>query len=172
MIIICKTLRAEILHVQTPQGFKPNETNAHRLDAFFNSVDLKNVKMALEVRGANQELSSDFVETMKNHDMIHSIDLSKDEEPAYRSGVLYSRLFGKGEHNIYQPTDLELENIHNKASSKAYKKALVSFHFVRMYKDAMRLERYRETGKFQMATGSTGTKSLQKTAGFQRPNNN
>lgn len=65
--------------------------------------------MALEVRGFNQKLSSEFVKTIQDHNMIHSVDLSKDEEPAYKSDILYTRLFGKGEYNIYQPTDQELK---------------------------------------------------------------
>jgi len=161
MITICKTLRAEILHMQTPPTFKPNADNANLLDSFIASVDPKGVRLALEVRGANQTLSSDFVKVMQGHNMIHSIDLSKDEEPAYKSDTLYSRLFGKGTHNIYQPTDQELRKIDDSASAKDYKKVIVSFHFISMYKDAARLKTYKETGRFPMATKSTGLKSLE-----------
>jgi len=161
MTTICKTLRADILHMQTPPAFKPNAPNASRLDLFLASVSSKGVRIALEVRGANQALSPDFIKVMQDHNIIHSIDLSKDEEPAYKSDTLYSRLFGKGNHNIYQPTDQELGKIHDKASSKAYRKVMVSFHFVRMYKDAARLKTYKQTGKFPMATSSTGLKSLE-----------
>jgi len=37
----------------------------------------------------------------------------------------------------------------------------MSFHFVRMYKDAARLKTYRQTGKFPMVTKSTGITSLE-----------
>jgi len=161
MITICKTLRADILHMQTPPTFKPDADNASVLDSFLTSVDLKGVRIALEVRGANQALTSGFIKVMQDHNMIHSIDLSKDEEPAYESDILYSRLFGKGVHNIYEPTDQELKKIDDSISEKAYKKALVSFHFVRMYKDAARLKTYKESGGFPMATKSTGLKSLE-----------
>jgi len=161
MTTICKTLRAEILHMQTPPTFKPNADNANRLDSFLAAVDPKGVRLALEVRGANQALSPDFIKVMQDHNMIHCIDLSKDEEPAYKSDTLYSRLFGKGTHNIYQPTDQELRKIDERASAKEYRKVMVSFHFVRMYKDAARLKIYKQTGKFPMATKSTGLKSLE-----------
>lgn len=161
MLTICKTLRAEILHVQTPPLFKPTEENATLIHSFMSSIDLKDVRIALEIRGANQRLDSNFVEMMRVHNMIHSIDLSKDEEPAHQSDVLYSRLFGKGWHNVYQPTDQELKRIDEKASSKNHKKAIVSFHFVRMYKDAARLQMYKQTGKFPMVTKSIGLKSLE-----------
>jgi len=161
MITICKTLRADILHMQTPQTFKPNKDNANLIRSFMSTVDPKGVRITLETRGGNQASSPDFVKTMQDHNMVHSVDLSKDEEPAYQSDILYSRLFGKGWHNIYQPTDQELKKIDDRASSKSHKKAMVSFHFIRMYKDAARLKIYKQTGKFPMATKSTGLKSLE-----------
>jgi len=160
MAAICNTLKAEILHMQTPSSFQPNRENAHLLDSFVSSVELKNVRIALEVRGSNQALSTDFTRAMQKHNMIHSIDLSNDEEPAYKSDMLYTRLFGKGTHNIYQPTDQELVKIDKRASTGTHKKAVASFHFVRMYQDARRLKQYNETGKFPTITRSTGLDSL------------
>ena len=161
MITICKTLRADILHMQTPPFFEPTKENANLIHSFMSSIDLKGVRIALEIRGANQALSSDFVNMMKDHNMVHSVDLSKNEEPAYQSDTMYSRLFGKGWHNIYQPTDQELKRIDERASSKDHKKAIVSFHFIRMYKDAARLKIYKQTGKFPPVTKSTGLRSLE-----------
>lgn len=160
VVAICKTLKAEILHMQTPSSFQPNKENANLLDSFVSSVNTKDVRIALEVRGSNQALSTDFIRVMQNHNMIHSIDLSNDEEAAYKSDILYTRLFGKGTHNIYQPTDQELVKIDKRASTGTHKKAVVSFHFVRMYQDARRLRQYRETGKFPTITRSTGLDSL------------
>jgi uncharacterized protein YecE (DUF72 family) len=160
MIAICETLKAEILHMQTPSSFQPNKENARSLDSFMSSVNLKNVRTALEVRGNNQALSTEFIRVMQNHNMIHSIDLSNDEEPAYKSDTLYTRLFGKGTHNIYQPTDQELKKIDGRASTGTHNKGVVSFHFVRMYQDARRLKLYKETGKFPTITRTTGLESL------------
>jgi uncharacterized protein YecE (DUF72 family) len=160
MVTICETLRANVLHMQTPSSFQPNKENARLLDSFMSSVNLKDVRIALELRGSNQALSTDFIRVMQNHNMIHSIDLSNDEESAYKSDILYSRLFGKGTHNIYQPTDQELRKIDDRASTGTHKKAAVSFHFVKMYQDARRLKMYKETGKFPTITRSTGLESL------------
>lgn len=160
MITICRTLRAEILHVQAPVTFQPNKENAELLNSFLSSVSSKGVRMAFELRGENRNLSGDFVEVMRDNDLVHSVDLSRDEAPAYESDILYSRLFGKGYHTIYQPTDHELKMIDERASSPAYRKAAVSFHFIRMYKDASRLKMYRRTGRFPMVTASTGLDSL------------
>jgi len=160
MITICKTLGADILHMQTPSSFQPSEENARLLDSFMQSTDHKSVRIALEVRGNNQNLTPDFVKIMQKHKMIHSVDLANDEEPAYKSDILYTRLFGKGKHNVYQPTDQELRSIDDRASSGTHKKAVVSFHFVRMYQDARRLKLYKEAGKFPMVTRSTGLTSF------------
>ena len=160
MTTICKTLRADLLHLQTPSSFQPNIENALLLDSFMSSMDHKIVRIALEVRGNNQNLTLDFVKAMQKHKMIHSVDLASDEEPAYKSDILYTRLFGKGKHNVYQPTDQELRSIDDRAKSGTHKKAVVSFHFVRMYQDARRLKLYREAGRFPMVTRSTGLASL------------
>jgi hypothetical protein len=91
---------------------------------------------------------------------VHCVDLSKEETPAYDSDVLYSRLFGRGHHNVYQPTDEKLVEIDKKAVSRAFQKIIMSFHFVRMYKDATRLKIYKQTGKFPKVTRETGLASL------------
>jgi len=160
MVNICNILKAEILHLQTPPTFQPTETNADLIRDFFSAADLKGIRLALELRGGKRPLRSYFIKMMHDHNMIHSVDLAKDEEPAYKSDILYSRLFGKGTHNIYQPTDEELRKIDKKASKGDNKTIAVSFHFVRMYKDAARLKTYKKTGKFPMVTKSTGPSSL------------
>jgi len=160
MTAICKTLRAEILHLQTPASFQPTKANVDLIREFFSSADLKGIRVALKMRGAKQPLNRDLITTMQDYNIIHCVDLSKDEEPAYKSDILYSRLFGKGPRNIYQPTDEELRKIDKKASKGDPKTVAVSFHFVRMYKDAARFKIYKQTGKFPKVTKSTGLNSL------------
>lgn len=160
IIEICKTLRAEILHFQTPPKFLPSKTNASLLKDFFSSACMKGIRVALELRASKQSPRSEFIQLMRDHDMIHCVDLSKGEEPIYASDITYSRLFGKGFHNIYQPTDQELKEIDNNISKSKPKKAVLSFHFVRMYKDAARFKLFKQSGKFPMVTKSTGIDSL------------
>jgi len=160
MTTICTTLKADILHLQTPATFHPTKTNVELIRNFLSSTDLKGIRIALEVKGAKQPLNPDLIKTMQDCNMIQCVDLSKDEEPACKSDILYSRLFGKGPHNIYQPTDEELRKIDKKASKGDHKTVAVSFHFVRMYKDAARFKIYKQTGKFPKVTKSTGLTSL------------
>jgi len=160
MIVICNILRAEVLHMQMPAAFQFTKTNVDLIRNFFSSADLRGIRVALEVRGSDRPLNPDFVKMMQDYNMFHCVDLSKGEEPAYESDILYSRLFGKGPHNVYQPTDEELRKIDRKASRGKHKTVVVSFHFVRMYKDAARFKIHKETGKFPMVTKSTGLDSL------------
>jgi len=114
----------------------------------------------LEMRGHKQPLNSYLAKMMQDHNMVHCVDLSKNEKPAYKSDILYSRLFGKGSHNVYQPTDEELRKIDKTASTGAHKKVAMTFHFVRMYKDAARFKTYKKTGTFPTVTRSLGVSSL------------
>ena len=160
MITLCSALKAEILHLQTPPTFEFGKSNVELIRNFFSSADLKGIRIALETRATKQPLDPDLAKVMQDYNMVHCVDLSKDEEPAYKSDILYSRVFGKGPHNIYQPTDEELRKIDKKASKGDHKTVAVSFHFVRMYKDAARFKIYKQTGNFPMVTKSTGLSSL------------
>ena len=158
---ICAILNALILHLQTPPKFVYQKDAAQNLKHFLSSINLGKLQLALEVRGTPHKLPTELVKTMQDNDIIHCVDLSKGETPAYESKILYSRLFGKGQHNIYQPTDEELVEIDKKATRGNFEKIILSFHFVRMYKDAARLKIYKETGKFPQVTRHTGLASLE-----------
>ncbi len=159
---ICTTLDADVLHMQAPQSLKMTQATIANINGLLDSVKLEKARLSLEIRGTpTSKLPSQLVKTMQDHDVIHCIDLSKGETPAYESDVLYSRLFGKGNHNIYQPTDGELAEIDHKASNSKAEKAVMSFHFVRMYNDAARLKVYKQTGEFPQVTGTTGLRSLE-----------
>jgi uncharacterized protein YecE (DUF72 family) len=158
---ICNVLNSEILHLQVPPSFTLDEAFVHDLKATCSQVSLGRLRLALEIRRMTPLLSgSDLSRTMQDLNIIHCTDLSKGEMPSYESDVLYTRLFGKGKHNVYQPTDHELAEIDTRASNSKSQKVVMSFHFVRMYKDAARLKTYKETNKFPMVTRSTGLSSL------------
>lgn len=158
---ICHVLNAGILHLQNPRSSKLDGASASKLDDLVTSADLGKIRIALEIRSTrSSELPLELVRVMQDHGMIHCVDLSRGETPAYQSDTLYTRLFGKGSHNVYQPMDEELVEVDHKASSGNFEKVAMSFHFVRMYKDAARLKIYKQTGKFPTITKSTGLASL------------
>jgi uncharacterized protein YecE (DUF72 family) len=164
VVSICGILKADILHFQTPPSFKPDETNGKIISDFFSGVDLHEIRPVLEVR-SKRSLDSSFVEVLRDMNIVHSVDLLKGEKPAYKSDILYTRLFGKGFHNIYQPLDSELREVDSVASQGNYEKAVVISHSNRMFKDAARFLIYKETGEFPMVTKSTGVDSLAEVLG-------
>jgi uncharacterized protein YecE (DUF72 family) len=159
---ICEILRSEIIHLQTPPSLEMGREFTGNLRDFFSSVNLGKLRIVLEIRGTWQSPSlSELLRIMQDHNMIHCVDLIKDEAPLYKSDILYSRLFGKGYHNIYQPTDRELKSVDQKARKSRSEKVILSFHSLRMYKDAARMKVFKQTGKFPMVTRSTGLASLE-----------
>ena len=159
MVKICKILKAEILHFQTPPSFEYDSTRIEKIKNFIASANLDKVRITLEPR-TSTPIKSDFVNMIKKLNIIHCVDLLEVTEPAYDNDILYTRLFGNGYHNIYQPLDCELRQIDQTASREGIKKAYVTSHSVRMFKDAARFKIYKETGDFPMVTKSTGIDSL------------
>ena len=160
MRAICRALRAGILHMQSPPRIDYTESKIQSIRSFLNAIDLKDMRIAWEIRAEEQRsIPPSMVRLMQDFNVIHSVDLSK-EEPAYESDIVYARLFGKGYHNIYQFTDEELLEIDDKASRTEAKKAILSFHGLRMYKDAARFKIHKQTGIFPQTTKSTGLESL------------
>jgi uncharacterized protein YecE (DUF72 family) len=159
---VCAMLEAEVLHFQFPRSFRVISTSVRDMRDFFSSASLGNLRVAIELRGRNSsEIPGEMLRMMQDRNMVHSVDLSRGERPAFDSDILYTRLFGKGKHNVYQPTDTELGEIDAQASSGKSEKVTMSFHFVRMYKDAARMKMYKQTGRFPKITGSTGVASLE-----------
>jgi uncharacterized protein YecE (DUF72 family) len=159
MVEICSILKAKVLHFQTPTSFDYDKNNSKKVKNFFESAKLTNLRAALETRSPNP-LDPIFVKTLHDLNLIHCVDLLKGTEPAYRSDILYTRLFGKGSHNIYQPLDSELKQVAQIASKEGTKKAVITMHSNRMFKDAARFKIYKDTGEFPMVTKSTGLNSL------------
>src|SRR5438876_8914488 len=95
---------------------------------------------------------------MKESEAIHSVDLS-NSEPRYEWRLLYSRVLGKGEENIYEFDDAELKEIAKKASAPKFEKSILAFHGVRMYRDAGRVKSFIEKGYFPKITSGVGTES-------------
>lgn len=163
---ICEALRSHLLHLQVPASVKLAQEWIGEFRSFVSSINPGGLRLALEIRGVRpSKLPVDLLRLMQDHGIVHCTDVSKGEMPAYDSDILYTRLFGKREHNVYQPTDEELAEIDNKVTSSNSQKMVMSFHFVRMYKDAARLKIYKQTGEFPKVTDSTGLSSFEEVLG-------
>ncbi len=89
--------------------------------------------------------------------VLDVVDLTRSQ-PRVPQDTVYTRIFGKGEHNIYELDDAELRALtegRDQVRTVAY-----AFHGVRMYKDAARFLTFRRTGSFPPVTGSVGLASL------------
>ncbi len=160
-IEICRTLKARILQIQTPPSFEVTPQKAGILRDLFSSSSMKGIRIAWEIREKRQrnQLPEYLQRVMQDLDIIHCVDISR-EDPAYKTDILYTRLFGKGKHNIYQFDDKELRQIHEKVKKGKEKKVVLSFHGLKMYLDAARFKVYDEKLAFPPVTGSVGLSSL------------
>lgn len=160
MLDVCEALKASILHIQVPQEMKLEGKKMMGVRDLLKSVSLGHVRIALEIgRGQPGTLDSDIAAIMQDLNMIHCVGLSQ-EEPAYKSDLLYARLFGPTGDNVYQFTDEELRDINTKASKPEFEKSILAFHGVKMYKDAARFKVFRSAGGFPTVTSTVGFESL------------
>jgi len=155
---VCKRLEAEVMTVliSASSPIKQSEL-APRLNNFLGAFSSKDTVVAVEFRGVRP--SREVFEVMKESGAIHSVDLS-NSEPQYEARVVYSRLFGKGEENIYEFDDEELREVAKKASAPKFEKSILAFHGVRMYRDAGRVKSFIDKGYFPKITTGVGTDSI------------
>lgn len=159
MLEICRILRAEVLHFQLPPSVRPDGAITQALSKHLDSVDAGKLLFAMEFRGeTNLTRHPEMLRLMQDRGMIHSVDPLKREVPAYQADTLYTRLFGHGHHNLYQPTDGELKPLAEFASG--FSRAFLTFHGARMYSDAARMKVYKKTGDFPRITKAVGLDSL------------
>jgi len=150
MMKICKVLRADVLHLQTPAYMEVTNTKIEGFHRFFNRVDMGYFRVVWEVRSSQgRGLDPQLASLMEELGIVHCVDISK-EDPAFDSDILYTRLFGAGDgapRNVYRFEDAELRKINEKID-KAKSTSYLTFHSVRMYTDAARLKAFRESGSF------------------------
>ncbi|MGA2680690.1 MAG: DUF72 domain-containing protein [Candidatus Bathyarchaeia archaeon] len=122
---------------------------------FLSTLNLRDITLIWEYRGP---INQNVTNLMRDFKIIHSVDLSV-QKPCYNLDVTYSRLFGKGQQNIYQFTDDELMEIQQKAEETNSSKIILAFHGLRMNTDALRFQQHLITGNFPSATTASGVDS-------------
>jgi uncharacterized protein YecE (DUF72 family) len=137
----CRILNAPFLVLETPKSYTM-DLALPDAKAFFSSINSKGIRLVWEIRAP---ITPKAVNMMQDFNIVHSLDLSK-EKPAYASDVVYSRLFGKGQMNLYQFTDEELVDVNKKVLeglASGAKTVALSYHGARMYSDAARFMNYK-----------------------------
>jgi uncharacterized protein YecE (DUF72 family) len=155
MVAYCKILDAPFLVLETPNSYVINQKDINKTTDFFSSANLGGVRLVWEMRAPMTVITANL---MQDLNAIQCVDLSK-ETPIVESDIVYSRLFGKGKHNIYQFDDDELSALDNEIESTSPRIAALSYHGVRMNVDATRYLQYKKTGKFLPVTSFTGVDS-------------
>ncbi len=159
----CKIIQAPVLTVLISDKSKIKEKALeNRLEEFLKTFHAGDTRVAVEFR--RRSPSNRILEVMKQDGALHSVDLSR-EEPEFEAPLLYSRLFGKGEQNIYEFDDRELEEIASRAKKAKIQKSILAFHGVRMYRDAARIKTYLESGHFPRLTNNVGVEAVREVLG-------
>ena len=156
---ICDTLRSKTIVIETPETIEYTANKISAIKDLFESISLDSKIIAWEIRTGERRLPMALLKLIEEENIVPISDLSI-KEPLYPSGQLYSRLFGKGKHNIYQFTDEELQEVHSRTKKGRYNKVILSFHGIKMYKDAARYQTYLKTGHFPPVTRHLGLNSL------------
>jgi uncharacterized protein YecE (DUF72 family) len=153
----CDILNSPYLVLETPATYLINKKNEKETRDFFSSLSINGLRLVWEIRAP---ITQTVVGIMEDFGIIHCVDLSK-QKPSFDLDVTYSRLFGKGQHNLYQFNDDELVDIERKAQDTDSKTIILSYHGARMNSDAARFKHYKRTGNFLPVTAYTGIYSAQ-----------
>jgi uncharacterized protein YecE (DUF72 family) len=155
---LCRVLQAEVMTILIGASSPIGQSQlASRISEFLGAFSAEGTTVAVEFRGFKPE--DEAFEVMEECGAIHCIDLSR-EDPKYERNILYSRMFGKGEDNIYEFDDNELKEVSAKASAPKFEKSILAFHGVRMYQDAGRMKSFIQKGFFPKITGGIGPDSI------------
>jgi uncharacterized protein YecE (DUF72 family) len=151
MKMCAEILQTPYLVLETPSRYAVNDDTRD----FLSSLNFKGIKLVWEYRAP---ITQSVTNLMQDFGIIQCVDLSK-QKPSYNLEVTYSRLFGKGQQNIYQFTNDEMLEIQSRAEETLSKKVMMSYHGLRMSNDALRFQQHLTTGKFLPATSATGIDS-------------
>ena len=152
----CRILYSPFLVLETPASYILDNNNISAAKDFFASISLKGIRLVWETRAP---LTPQAVNLMADFNIVHCVDISISK-PAEWSDVGYTRLFGKGNHNIWQFSDEELKEIDKNVSESKAKVFALSYHGARMIKDALRFKQFKLTGNFLPVTPFTGLDSV------------
>jgi len=157
---IARTLDSDILVLETPADLEFGREETDAIAEFAGTVG-RRVRIALEARAyAGTALPDPLSRALNDVSGIDVVDLSRGILPRVDSDILYSRVFGKGPHNVWELSDDELREIDAASRTTGSDRMVFAFHGVRMYKDAARFLEFRSTGALLPATKGQGTLAI------------
>ena len=163
---ICRELRATVLHFQFPPTLLVTRRVIQAWKDFLNSVLKKGSRglgLAFEIRHEESTRSPLVKKFFQDFDIIPTSDASKVERiESSRSGIIYSRVFGPGEHTRWSFATSELENLKVKIEKAPARKKYVTFHNFTMYEDAARFKNIVKEGVDPLPPREVGIESLRR----------
>ena len=142
MLEISDALKASILHFQFPSTFEVTNQVVTDWRDFFNSAPKpKNaLHYAFEIRNLASANSNQVKSFLAENDIIPTTDASREKvEPSAESKIVYSRVFGHGNHTQWSFDSTELKELKEKVGSVPARRRYVTFHNITMYEDASRM---------------------------------
>ncbi len=125
--------------------------------------------MAVELRTPKSDPGySRFLKLLDDMSFLQVVDLGRGA-PLVTSDVLYSRIFGRGFENLYQFSDDEITDLHNRCHNGEWKKVFLVFHTIGMYTDAARMQTYEANRTFLPVSRSVGVDSVIEVLGEALP---
>lgn len=154
---VARILRAPFLILETPSSLPIGPPEIAGLEEFA-AMAPEGVLIGLEARAHDRgPLPAPLRRAMEDLAILDVTDVTRTA-PRVANEAIYTRIFGKGAHNLWELDDTELRGIDRIGLGSSA--AAFAFHGVRMYKDAARFLTFRRTGSFPRATGSVGLDSL------------
>ena len=144
-------LQTPFIVLETPSSYKIDSETTD----FFSTLNLKSTTLVWEYRAP---ITPEVTNLMQDFNIIQCVDLSK-QKPSFNLEVTYSRLFGKGQHNVYQFTDDELLEIQRQAEETCSKQVILAYHGLRMNSDALRFQTHLNSGNYLPVTSTAGADS-------------
>ncbi len=177
---IAKELDASILHFQFPPSLEVTKDLVRDWRDFFSSITREagrsELKFALEIRNPTAKDSDDLARLVQDYDIIPTTDACRDSSVAASvdSKIVYTRVFGQGDHNKWAFDSQELSDLGDKLSEVKARRRYVTFHNLTMYEDASRMKTILKTGKDheQPSNAPIGLDSLKRviaTGGMKYP---
>jgi len=139
---ICRALEAFVLHFQFPPSFEVSRQVVDNWKNFFSSARKeRGLNLAIEVRNPSAANSNYLQSFFKDSDIVQTSDASKNEvRSSSRSKILYSRVFGLGDHTKWSFSTSELVSLKERVEKVPAAKRYVTFHNITMYEDGARLK--------------------------------
>jgi uncharacterized protein YecE (DUF72 family) len=169
-LAIAKELEAAILHFQFPPTLEVTHDVLKNWKDFMGSTKTNSrsssgkLAFAFEIRNSKSAESLPVKSFLREYDIIPTTDASRSSQldVSSHSKILYTRVFGLGDHTKWSFDSNELLSLDAKVQQVAASKKYVTFHNMTMYEDAARMRNIVEEGRDQDQKGPIGLDSLKR----------